>query len=132
MSTPKSPPARPDASPDPEPAGRDVALVHRVEPDGSVHVIRRRGDSLEAGALRPVVEGAPLQGELVALRPREDFPLLCDVDVLYKPPATDRAAEAEAKAPRDARRKGPAQVASDVYRENWDTIWNNKKPSELN
>ena len=102
--------------------------MHRVTPDGTVHVIRRRGDQLEAGALSPVREGQPIQGEVLSLRPRENCPLLCDVDVLYTPPAP--AAQA---APRPAqRRKGPAQVATDDYRDNWDSIWARKKPDTLN
>jgi len=126
MTNPKPSPARPEASPDSAPASQDVALVHRVNPDGSVHVIRRRGETLEAGALKPVVEGAPVHGEVVALRPRKEFPLLCDVDVLYEPPAAAKPAE---PAPR---RKGPAQVATDVYRDNWDSIWKSKKTDALN
>ena len=93
-------------------------------------MIRRRGDTLEAGALRPVVEGAPVHGEVVALRPRQEFPLLCDVDVLYEPAAA--AKPAEPAAPRASRRKGPAQVATDVYRDNWDSIWSRKKSDALN
>src|SRR4051812_25191724 len=126
MTSPKSLPPRP-----PEGAAQsaaaapsaDVALVHRVTPDGAVHVIRRRGDTLEAGALQPLREGAPIQGEVVSLRPRENFPLLCDVDVLYTPPAQ---AAPQKPAARPARRKGPAQVATDDYRDNWDSIWKSK------
>ncbi|MES1186462.1 MAG: hypothetical protein ABUL60_21805 [Myxococcales bacterium] len=131
MTSPKSPspaseaPAAPAAT-----SGPDVALVHRVTPDGTVHVIRRRGDQLEAGALQPLREGAPIQGEVLSLRPRENFPLLCDVDVLYSPPAA--AKPAAAPAPRPARRKGPAQVATDEYRDNWDSIWSRKKTDALN
>jgi len=107
----------------------DVALVHRITPDGAVHVIRRRGDQLEAGALQPLREGAPIQGEVVSLRPRESCPLLCDVDVLYTPPQTAAASKPAAPAPR---RKGPAQVASNDYRDNWDSIWTKPKPDALN
>lgn len=109
----------------------DVALVHRVTPDGTVHVIRRRGDQLEAGALSPLREGAPIQGEVLSLKPRENCPLLCDVDVLYAPPT--QAKPAAQAAPRPARRrKGPAQVATDDYRDNWDSIWARKKTDALN
>jgi hypothetical protein len=131
MTSPKSPspaseaPAAPAAT-----SGPDVALVHRVTPDGTVHVIRRRGDQLEAGALQPLREGAPIQGEVLSLRPRENFPLLCDVDVLYSPPAAAKPAPAPAARP--ARRKGPAQVATDEYRDNWDSIWSRKKTDALN
>jgi len=93
-------------------------------------LIRRRGDQLEAGALQPLREGAPIQGEVLSLRPRENFPLLCDVDVLYTPPAA--AKPAATPITRGARRKGPAQVATDEYRDNWDSIWSNKKTDTLN
>jgi hypothetical protein len=105
----------------------DVALVHGVGADGSVHVLRKRGDTIEAGALAPVREGAPIHGELVSLKPRANFPLLCDVQVHYAPPASAKPA-----APRPQRRKGPAQVATDTYRDNWDSIWAAKKPDALN
>lgn len=108
--------------------------MHRVTPDGTVHVIRRRGDQLEAGALSPVREGQPIQGEVLSLRPRENCPLLCDVDVLYTPPSSPSppkpAAQPAARA--TPRRKGPAQVATDEYRDNWDSIWARKKPDALN
>src|SRR5687767_14239117 len=104
----------------------DVALVHGVGADGSVHVIRRRGDTLEAGAPQPVREGAPIHGELVSLKPRPNCPVLCDVQVHYAPPA---AAKPVASA---ARRKGPAQVATDNYRDNWDSIWSRKKSEAPN
>lgn len=134
MTTPKSPspstaapaaPAAPSAA-----ASPDVALVHRVAEDGTVHVIRRRGDQLEAGALQPLREGAPIQGEVLSLRPRENCPVLCDVDVLYSPPAA--AKSAAPPPPRAGRRKGPAQVATDEYRDNWDSIWSRKKSDALN
>lgn len=83
---------------------------------------------MEAGALQPLREGAPIQGEVVSLRPRENFPLLCDVETIYKPPAA--SAPPAPAAP--ARRKGPAQVATDVYRDNWDSIWSSKKSPSLN
>jgi hypothetical protein len=130
MTNPKSPLARPEGSAETAPASQDVALVHRITPDGAVHVIRRRGDTLEAGALQPLAEGAPIHGEVVSLRPRENCPVLCDVDVLYQPPAAAKPVEAPAS--RSARRKGPAQVATDVYRDNWDSIWSRKKSDALN
>jgi hypothetical protein len=71
----------------------------------------------------------PIQGEVVSLRPRESFPLLCDVETVYRPPV---AAAPPAPAPAPARRKGPAQVATDVYRSNWDSIWSSKKSSTVN
>jgi hypothetical protein len=131
--SPSSPPTAASAAPAAAPS-QDVALVHRVTPDGTVHVIRRRGDQLEAGALSPVREGQPIQGEVLSLRPRENCPLLCDVDVLYTPPTSPSPPKPTAQAaPRPAqRRKGPAQVATDDYRDNWDSIWARKKTDALN
>ena len=109
--------------------------MHHVAPDGAVHIIRRRGNQLEAGALQPLREGQPIQGEVLSLRPRENFPMLCDVDVLYTPPvaaAAKPSVPSPAPSSRPLRRKGPAQVATDDYRDNWDSIWANKKPSALN
>jgi hypothetical protein len=93
----------------------DVVLVHGVEPDGEgLRVLRYRENRLEAGAVRPLQHGKPLQGELVRLRPRKNLPIVCDVDVeLPAPQATTNGST-----------KGPAQVATDRYRENWDRIWN--------
>jgi hypothetical protein len=134
MTRPKSTPPAPQAAAEPAapsaPSTSDVALVHRITPDGAVHVIRRRGDKLEAGALAPLREGAPISGEVVSLRPRANCPVLCDVDVLYTPPTTTAAADKAAALP--SRRKGPAQVASDTYRDNWDSIWSAKKSDALN
>lgn len=135
MTQPKSPSPTPEASTESASGSGDVALVHRITPDGAVHVIRKRGDQLEAGALQPLREGAPIQGEVVSLRPRENFPLLCDVDVLYQPPAVaskPQEKQAEKQKALPARRKGPAQVATDEYRDNWDSIWSSKKPTALN
>jgi hypothetical protein len=127
----KPSPETPEAPAAPPAASADVALVHGVSPDGALHVIRRRGERLEAGALKPVRDGVPLTGELVSLKPRESCPLLCDVQVHYAPP---EPAQAEAKPSRKAaaRRKGPAQVATDTYRDNWDSIWSRKKSGALN
>ena len=102
-------------------ASPDVALIHGVTPDGEgFHILRARDNRLELGAVRPLREGAPITGEVVTLRPRANFPALCDVEVQYKPPAaqSDRAEPARLLA-----NTGPAQVATDDYRRNWDAIW---------
>jgi hypothetical protein len=109
----------------------DVALIHGVTADGAVHIIRRRGDRIEAGALTPLREGAPIQGEVVSLRPRPSCPVLCDVDVLYAPPEPS-VASTPPRASASLGHKGPALVASDQYRDNWDTIWSRKKSGALN
>lgn len=130
MKSPKPEHEAPPGIPAVEPSKvADVALVHAVDPDGSVHVIRRRGDRLEAGALQPLREGQPIRGEVVALRPRSaSFPALCDVEVLYQPPAQPAAAS-DAPTPQ---RKGPAQIATASYRANWDSIWSRKRSEQLN
>jgi hypothetical protein len=68
---------------------------------------------------------------LLSLRPRENCPLLCDVDVLYAPPTPPKPTAQAAPRPAQ-RRKGPAQVATDDYRDNWDSIWARKKTDALN
>ena len=108
-----------------EPEGSDVALIHGKTADGEgLRIIRRRDDRLELGAVRPLKEGAPIAGEVVSLTPRPDFPLLCDVKVQY-------SAAAARSDVADSPRHGPAQVATDQYRENWDRIWQKKPKAEL-
>jgi hypothetical protein len=103
----------------------DVALIHGKTADGEgLRIIRRRDDRIELGAVRPLKEGAPIVGEVVSLTPREEFPLLCDVKVQYSSPG---ARNDVAESPRH----GPAQVATDRYRENWDRIWMSKDKAEL-
>ena len=72
-------------------------------------VVRRRGDTVELGALQKLEEGKPIHGEIVKLNRRAEHPLFFDVDVLAD---TSPAA-----------RSGPAQVATQAYRENWDAVF---------
>lgn len=115
-------------TPSPTAPTQDVALIHGVTPDGEgLKIIRARGDRVELGAVRPLREGTPINGEVVTLRPRANFPALCDVESHFKPtdPATDRQELAPSAI---AQRTGPAQVATDEYRRNWDAIWNRSEP----
>jgi hypothetical protein len=117
----------------PTPPVRDIALIHGVAPDGEgLQILRAREDRLELGVVRPLREGAPITGEVVTLRPRPSFPALCDVETHYKPalPTADAPAPSPtpASSPLLAARTGPAQVATDEYRRNWDAIWS--KPAE--
>ena len=97
---------------------QDVVLVHGVTPDGrGLQVLRQRDDQVETGALRPLEQGKPIQGEVVSLAPRKEFPLLCDVKVEVPAPVTEQP---------ESRHSGPAQVASERYRKNWDAIWKNR------
>ena len=99
--------------------GEDVVLIRGVSESGDLAVLRAREDRVEAGVVRPVQEGAPLEGEVVTLKPRADFPLLCDVEVEVPQGAVNALGGSDG-----ARgHKGPAQVATTTYRKNWDSIW---------
>jgi len=111
----------------PQEAPRDVALVHGVNQAGDeLAVLRLREDRVEAGVVRAVKEGEPLDGEIVRLKPRPESPLVCDVEVEV-PRGTVNALGASE---RHDRGHGPAQVATPSYRENWDAIWNKPKAKE--
>jgi hypothetical protein len=101
---------------------QDVALICGKTDDGKgLHILRKRGSALEAGVVQPLEEGKSINGELVTLRQRGQTPL-CDVEVHYSPePAADVTPGASS-----ATRGHPAQVATDDYRKNWDTIWRSK------
>lgn len=99
-------------------------MIHGVTSDGEgFKILRARGDHLELGAVRPLRDGAPITGEVVTLRPRANFPALCDVESHFKPADTTSDRQ-ESAAPPALQRTGPAQVATDEYRRNWDAIWN--------
>jgi len=99
----------------------DVALIHGVTPDGAgLQILRARENRLEVGAIRPLREGAPITGEVVTLRPRPNFPALCDVETHFKPAAAPNDRQ---ESPTALAHAGPAQVATDEYRRNWDAIW---------
>ena len=111
---------------------RDAILIQGVSEDGeSMAVLRAREDRLEAGILRTVKPGKPVEGELLKLTPRPEFPLVCDVEVEL-PAGTINAAggsdRIEAGAAAREGRGRPAQVATESYRENWDAIW--RKPGK--
>lgn len=89
----------------------DVVVLGPPTPDGEgVRVLRAREERIETGELRAVKEGKPIAGEVVSLEPRKDNPRVCDVKSSYE------AKTYEAK-------KGPAQVATKTYRENWDEVF---------
>ena len=123
-------------------ASPDVALLYAPTDDGhGARVIRARDGALEAGEMRPVRDGQPINhGELVRLSPRSDTPCVCDVEILHprptvpiaddpgaapaghaEPRASDEATAVEGRAA--TLRGRPAQVASDDYRMNWDRIF---------
>ena len=92
----------------------DVIVLARRDPETErTSVVRLREGRVEVGTVQPLVHGQPIQGEVVRLKPRKELPMVCDVDVVLSAdelgPARDRA--------------GPAQVATERYRQNWDAIW---------
>ncbi len=118
---------------------QDVALICGKTDDGKgLHILRKRGSALEAGVVQPLEEGKTIHGELVTLKQRGQTPV-CDVEVHYRPePSPDSDTEKKptytAARPASETRGHPAQVATDDYRKNWDTIWRSRtpKPTLLN
>jgi hypothetical protein len=109
----------------------DVALVCGVTNDGQgVEVIRKRGERIETGTVRPLEPGKPIHGEVVRLRPRPQMPLVCDIDVEYSGAARVAArSDVAERPPTLAANTGPAQVATESYRKNWDAVYGrNRKP----
>jgi hypothetical protein len=103
----------------------DVMLLHSPTEDGEgLRAIRSHEGQLDFAEIRPAVEGQDIsQTELVKLNPRAEMPLLCDVDVLYSP--EDSGAGKETK---NRSNNGPAVVATDLYRKNWDRIFKSRRP----
>lgn len=115
----------------------DVAIVWGRAEDGRMNILRKRAHRLEVGTVQPLREGVPIHGEVIQLQPRPDSPL-CDVQVLV--PGQRQASDRNLPVRHDAASAqtatalpGPAQVASDAYRKNWDSIWRRKPDaSDLN
>jgi hypothetical protein len=107
-------------------------LVHGRTPDGNgLNVLRARDSQLEVGTVRPLEEGRSIQGEVVKLTARPEMPNLYEAETQYMPPAAATASPTTDEPPASQGRPashGPAQVASDAYRKNWDAIW--KRPSK--
>lgn len=98
----------------------DVVVLGPPTPDGEgVRVLRAREERIEAGELRALKEGKPITGEIVSLEPRKENPRVCDVKSSYAPPS-------------EGKKKGPAQVASEKYRENWDEVFAPRSNRSLN
>jgi hypothetical protein len=103
-----------------------LAVGSTKDGDGAV-VLRSRAQQLELAEMRPLQDGRPIQGEVVRLERRPEMPLLFDAETILEAPPAERP-----PAPKSAERSGPAQVASDAYRKNWDAIWRRRKAQELN
>lgn len=99
---------------DPQGPKEDVVFVHGPSEGGEGYrVIRKRDDVLEMGEIRSVQEGKPLHGDLVKLTPRKNHDRLFDVEVVLP----------REEIPGSRQHAGPAQVATDAYRENWEAIF---------
>lgn len=106
----------------PPPPKEDVLFVGGPAEGGDGYrVIRKRDDTLEIGEMRAAQEGRPLTGELVRLKPRAESDRVFDVEVLVSREDLGGAGE----------RTGPAQVATDAYRANWEAIFGPRKDPEL-
>ncbi|MBX3246831.1 MAG: hypothetical protein KF901_06600 [Myxococcales bacterium] len=97
----------------------DIVLVHGKTEDGALKILRKKGDELSAGELRPVEEGKPLRGNLLRLRPREDLPFVADVEE-----------EIDLSSATPMTSTGPAKVATTSYRKGWDGIWGKRKRTD--
>lgn len=118
---------KPEVPADKPQEGRDVAFIHGVSPAGDeLAVVRVREDRVEAGVVRALKEGEPLEGEVVRLKPRPEMPFVCDVEVEVPRGVVNARGGSE----RSGRSHGPAQVATPRYRANWDAIWNKPKGKE--
>jgi hypothetical protein len=107
---------------DPPRPKEDVVFVHSPAEGGEGYrVIRKRDDVVEMGEIRSVQEGRPLHGDLVKLRPRKEHDRLFDVETIL---TREEAGTARPHA-------GPAQVATDAYRENWEAIFGRREEPGL-
>ncbi|HEY3592734.1 MAG TPA: hypothetical protein VGL13_02630, partial [Polyangiaceae bacterium] len=96
------------------------------EDGAGARILRARNGAIEAGELRPAKEGQTInRGELVRLSPRPDSPCFCNVEVLYKAPSVEAPSSPStaAEAATEPAMSGPAQVATERYRDNWDRIF---------
>lgn len=104
----------------------DVVLLGPPTSDGAgVHVLRARDERIEAGELRNLEEGRAITGEVLALAPRKDNPRVCDVKESFS-----ANAPLAPGAPAQQRGKGPAQVATRAYRDNWDEVFAPRRPRD--
>ena len=106
-----------DSKTKPSSPSQDMVLLHGRTEDGvGYRAVRAREGHLELAEVRPAREGQPLQGsELVALHPRPEFPLVCEVEVLYR-----RDEPGKQAVPIVHEHAGPARASNRSYRANWE------------
>lgn len=97
-------------------------MLHSQHDDGQgYNVLRLRDGNFEVGAIRNIREGAPIHGDVVSLTQRKENERLYNVETLVKSPR-----------PAEPPRHGPAQVATDTYRTNWEHIFGKTRSSGSN
>jgi hypothetical protein len=94
-----------------------VAFLYApTDDEKGARFVRVRKGELQAGEVRPLAHGQSLCGrELVRMRQRAEMPMLFDVEVIHP-----------AEHMHDT--QGPAQVASDRYRRNWEETFAPREP----
>ncbi|HEY3445679.1 MAG TPA: hypothetical protein VGK67_04900 [Myxococcales bacterium] len=95
---------------------RDLLFVHGKSAKGDRYkVIRAREDRIEMGEMSDLKEGEEIRGEVVKLKARSEHPQLFDVETVVPREESGGA------------HSGPAQVATEEYRKNFDSIFGAKK-----
>lgn len=98
-------------------AADDVVLLHSRTEDGQgVRVLRKKGQELSVGEVRPLKEGQPIYGDVVRLKARDEHPALFDVET-----------EAQIEGPAPDPTKGRSRVSTDRYRSGWESLWGRRK-----
>src|SRR5205085_1972036 len=106
-------------------AEKDIAILHGPTEDGEgTRVLRLKSDGIYAGELRPAREGRPIgAGELVRLRPLHERLPICEVEVLHAPAQHTPARPDEVPETERRAGNGPARVANESYRRNWNAVF---------
>jgi hypothetical protein len=114
----------------PDPPARELVLVGgRNHESGGYRVLRQRADTVEVGELRAMREGQPITGDVVRLHPTEQHARIFECETLHSAseaadPEALREAQPAAEASANARaHPGPARIATNAYRRNWDQIF---------
>jgi hypothetical protein len=119
---------------------KDFAILHGPTEDGEgARMLRFKAGEVYAGEVRPLREGKPIgQHEVVRLRRLGEHPALCEVEVLHSPaagtdaPSAANEPAAEASTAGQNKSHGPARVANDSYRRNWNTVFGAKPKPKRN
>jgi hypothetical protein len=100
-------------------AKKDCGLTNKAVPlgvdeDGDIHLVKHNEDhSFSYGKLEQPKDGEPIYGEIVELSQSENIPGVFDIKTIM-----------------ESRTGGPAQVANDSYRKNWDVIFGKSKKTD--